>query len=278
MRVSSSQLMDLPQRTLREAGVRQLEASRQITDGLRFNRASGGPAALNQVSRIDQASSVSRTHQANIDALEARLSMADVSLGAIGDSLLKVKELLVQSRNGALGPSERAAIQGAANLELEAVANELGRRDAQGRAVFVAEAPAEAGLEIRSDLQIEPWTVLSLTTSGGRPLADAIAGGPVIDLVNGGNDAAARYMDTVDRWLADATAARSDVGRRWDLIDRTRDVQLAVDLSRADARSTLIDADIATASTDLAKAGAQLQAAQLLFARIETGGLFAMLR
>jgi flagellin-like hook-associated protein FlgL len=272
MRVSSNQLMDVPMLAMRDAGQRWSEASRQITDGTRVHRASDGPVALAAVSRVDEARAVTRIHQANIADLERRFSAADVRLGAMTESLLRVKELLVQARNGSLGSLELRAIGGAVNLELTAVGKELSGLDSQGRTLFVPQTPEDGRpLEIRPRLEIEPWTVLALERFDG-------GAAPAFDLAAADDTAIRGYQEQVDAWLSAVLAARSDVGSRWELMERSRAMNATADVNLSGERSALIDTDVAAAAAELAKADAQLRAAQALFARIETGGLFALLR
>ena len=273
MRVSSQQLMDVPQLAMRDAGSRFLTASRQITEGVRIHRASDGPAVITAVSRVDQASALVRIHQANIDDLEASLSAADVSLGAMSDGLIRVRERLVQARNGSLGPDELRAIQEAVRLELRAVGKELSARDSQERALFVEQAPTnQTTLEIRPNLELGRETVLHLEGIEKSNSESFFA------LVGVGSDAIGQLQAQVDGWLSSVLGARSDVGQRWELIERTRGINASTSLSLSQERSAQIDTDVAAASTDLARAEAQLRAAQTLFSRIETGGLFALLR
>ena len=278
MRVSSSQLFDQALGALQRSTSSTLDAQRSLSSGTRYNRASQAPLALAEASRQTERLARTGVFQDNLAALDSHYAEADLSLAAINDSLAHAQAQLISARNGALGAASLTAIGASLQVDLQSIQAELQRPDVQGRPLYNAgpDAPDRPPLEVMPGVTLA--RDLGLSSSTQQALA-GLAQQPWANNLPGNADAALAAGLTQLQQLQDAVlSARGSVGGRWAQVVVLQDTHSAAVFVSEQARSQLVDTDIAAQASALAQSSAQLEAARTLFSKIQSGSLFSALR
>lgn len=124
---------------------RQAELARvqkQVSTGLRIGTAADDPAGASQVLSLSQGLDRLENFDANGESVRRRLALEENALDKFGDSLGRVRELVVQAGGGIQSNETRAAIA-AEMRELLAGMVDLGNsQDGEGRYLFAGNAVA----------------------------------------------------------------------------------------------------------------------------------------
>jgi flagellar hook-associated protein 3 FlgL len=256
------------------------EAQRRVASGRRINTPSDDPTGTASVvvDRATMARMDAYTSTANV-AL-SRLSVADVALADIVNQISAARV----SALGARGTTQTATQRAAASQDLLAIRDALasdintqfhGTYIFSGSAGTVApyvvsagSASAYQGNTSQTAVEIGPGRKVTLSFDGGAILQ----GGDsqhVLDLLTdlaasvqaGDNTAIGQGIDALGRAFDRATTAQSLVGANLRLVDDSRAQTDAVKRAALTRVSSIEDADMTTALTDLSRSQAALQAA-----------------
>jgi len=124
-------LSDMTQRQQAIAEVRE-----QIASGKRINRPSDDPAQAAQLRELDTARSRLTQYERNAAMAQTRLAIEESTLGSMGDTLNRIRELTVQAANDSNGQAEREAIAVEIEGRLRGLYELANVRDAGGDALF----------------------------------------------------------------------------------------------------------------------------------------------
>jgi len=271
---------------------RQLTLSREIargqteiSTGKRIQSPSDDPVAAARVSEISRSQANETVWKSNLNLAASLAARADTALASANGALDRASELMVAGANGTLSAQDRAVIAG----ELRAIAEELAvlkdARDSRGNRVFMAgvslQIPVASGLAVSAvdtreatfesvDTAAGPQDVVAIVNAAAAaleladPVARAAAVAVSIDEVA---DAAGHIANM--RGQHGALAARID-----SLLDRNANSTLQLD----EERKGLESADITAVIAKLQSQQLTLQAAQAVFARVNSQTLFDILR
>lgn len=116
----------------------------QIGTGERLQRSSDDPVAASRLRTLARANRLTEIDTANARRAGNDLTIADATLTAFADTLIRARELAIQAGNDALTPQQRAAIGselGQIHGHLVSLAN---ARDTAGHALFGGETAGDA--------------------------------------------------------------------------------------------------------------------------------------
>jgi len=152
MRVSTSMLFNQSLNRMLDLGSEVARYNEQVSTGKRVLKPSDDPTVAARVVEIDERVSTMKQYQRNIDTLRGRLTGQESALDSTQNLFARVKELMIQAKNGGLADSDRRAI-----------ATEL--RERLDELVGVANAKNESGEFIFSGgrVGVQPFTM----TAGG---------------------------------------------------------------------------------------------------------------
>lgn len=108
----------------------------QIATGERLRRPADDPIGSAQVLRIDSALDATRQHARNADFARGRLEREEGSLQAVGESLQRVRELVVRGANDTQSTANRRTIALEIRQELDAVLTEANATGPEGDYLF----------------------------------------------------------------------------------------------------------------------------------------------
>lgn len=235
----------LAHRHLRKTNVGLSFTIAQLASGRRVQSAKDDAAALAIGSRLGAEVSGLQQAQVNAGQVSSMLQVADGGLARTGDLLSRMKTLAVQAGNGALGASERNAI----NQEFQALSAEVGR---------IAEDTDFGGTPL---LDGSTGSLSAKVGTGVDPTADDLAvslpdatqaglGIGSLDVTTkAGADAA---LNAINGAIDTLQTARSDIGASQNRLDFAAASAATMIENTEAARSSLIDLDVAAATATLA--------------------------
>ena len=278
MRVSTAQMYQVPADAVSASSAAMAREIGRVSSGRAVDAVSQDAGAVVQASRLTQVKARSDVHAGNLAELDMRYAEADLSLSAIGDSLLRMEEAIARSRNGALGTDGQNALSTLLQSDGAAIQAELGRRDSQGRSVFsFGQAGAQhPALEVRSGQTMS--TEINLDSDAQTALSTLMGRDWVLGLASSTDEQRAAAGEEIAALRTAVLDARGSLGARWSVVANYQDANQGVADAAVAARSSLMDTDLAQAASDLATYSAQLQAARSMFGRIESTSLFDLVR
>jgi flagellar hook-associated protein 3 FlgL len=301
MRVSTLQLQQYALNSMLDQQTKLSRTQQQVASGQKFLSPADDPpgAALalafeEQIKTLDQ-------YQRNIERAQSALSGEESTLTAIDNQLQRVRELAVQSGNGALDADARLALSYEVRQLQDSVLALANTRDAAGEYLFSGNQTqttpyTDAGggtFTYNGDqgqrlINVGPSTRIAQNDPGDRIFGDInAAGGGTTDVFKVIYDFATDLENNVfnpntiadlDSALARVVDARTSIGARQNTMEQIRDLNDSFILDTRQDLSTVKDLDYAEAISRLNVQLAGLQAAQESFVRIQNLSLFNYLR
>lgn len=287
MRISSNQILD--------AGVQSMENSlsdamawqKKISSGNNYSKASENAYAVSRGVRLefDQARlSMFTTNQKFVESSHAN---AQSQLDSIINEMNTLKQLFVQSQNGALNTTNYAALQIQAEQIRDAIASQMTATDGSGTAIFQDSV---------NQVQIEP----NLMVDSGVTFSDAFGSSGSYDYSTSSElyesiDNFVTYLgekaDGASTYTNDESTVSDGLDNSFDLLtqaqQRSGGISAQVDNANlaitdigtqvAASASALLDTDMAAATAAYTRSQTLLNAAQAMFARLQQSNLFSKL-
>lgn len=189
MRVSSQTIRDLFIAQLGRQQTSLAQTQLQVSTGLRFNRPAQDPVAAAQSLDIQRQLDANDQYAKNANLAANRLGLVDSTLGGVGDTLQRIRELAVQAANATETPESRRLIGSEVKQRLEGLLSLANSRDANGQYLFagysVTTQPFSAsgsGFAYNGD---QGQRMVQI--GEGRYVADGDPGSSIFQLVRSGN-------------------------------------------------------------------------------------------
>jgi len=293
-------------RTIELRGEAYARAQRQVSTGVRVERASDDPAASARILKLRPPLARNLQFQRNLDTAQVRLGHADISLQRVDDLVSEARAFAVQAATGTWDELDRELLAQDVDQLLESLVGEANRkfvgqslfagsrvdqpafavsRDADGRVVSVL--PADHGTAGAVNVQLTENESLQVSFSGvevfqaGEPGSDADLFAALVDLRDGLRDGDQQAPETaierLDLAAGSVNGARAAVGSR---MQRVLEVEQRL-FSREETLTGNIsdeeDADLAQATMQLALEQVGYEAALQAVARVFLSSLLDFL-
>jgi flagellin len=255
-------------------------ALQRLSSGLRVNNAKDDAAGLAIATRMD---AVIRGSQVAIRNANDGISLAQTmedSIGKIGDSLQRMRELAVQAANGTIGSSDRANLQ----VEFAQMQAEIGRvvSGAAFNGISLLDTAAsvpKAGSQFDFQIGANAGGANVLTISGASFTSGTLSGYFDISSATNGSAIASAAIDVftastaqcalgfIDSAIGQVTTSRAKWGavqNRFDAI--VSSLQIFVENQSA-AKSRIMDADFASETAKLTRGQILQQAGTAMLAQ-----------
>jgi len=190
MRVSTSYFTQRGLTSMLEQQKHLSDIQEQISTGKRLLRPSDDPAGAAQILRLEQALSVTDQHQRNANNALNRISLEEVTLNGVQNSMIRIRELAIQGANPTIGNTDRLALAQEMRERLNEIVSLANTKDANQEYLFsgyqVMTKPfseAADGSFIYSGDQGQR----ALQISSGRQIADSDSGKDVFLNTRNGN-------------------------------------------------------------------------------------------
>lgn len=136
MRMSLLQSFNQGLRSILDIQSRQAHTQNQVATGRRVLQPSDDPLAAARILQVEREQSRLTQFQKNIDGVESSLMLEDTQLEAVGNLLLRVRELATKAGNGSLGYSERQGLAAELETRLAELLNLANTRNTTGEYIF----------------------------------------------------------------------------------------------------------------------------------------------
>ncbi len=256
------------QRNLTTSQTELTRSLQRLSSGLRVNSAKDDAAGLAVATRMD---AVIRGSQVAIRNANDGISLAQTmedSVGKIGDSLQRMRELAVQAANGTIGSTDRANLQTEfAQMQAEILRVQSGASFNGISLLDTGATVAKAGSQFDFQIGANASGANVLTVSGG-----SFTGGlsnyndsSIIDISS--QSTAQCALGFIDSGIGQVTTARAKWGavqNRFDAI--VSSLQVYVENQSA-AKSRIMDADFASETANLTRGQILQQAGTAMLAQ-----------
>lgn len=285
----------ITQRTIADTALRGLQGNlsrmqtlqNQLSSGRRVSKPSDDPSATVSAMTLRSRRAADEQYLRNIDQAIGRVTVTDNTLTQLSDRLRAIRDVVVQSRNGALGMDSQSALS--ANVEairLEIV--DLYNTSYLDRPVFGGTVPGQTAVDSTGayvgdnepvEVRVSGDALVRVDVTGIAAGADLVPGMLATVAANVGVGAASDTdLQALDDALSQVARALGDVGARASRINSTRD---QVDSHRLDLTSRISvneDIDLPEAIMNLSAQQVGYEAALRSAAKIQQTSLVDFLR
>ena len=277
MRISSQQVFDSSVQSMQQHTSDVVEAQRQISSGQKYRLASDDALAAGLGVQIAWDKSQFAMFKVNQDHVNTSLSSTDAQLNSINIALTKFQQMVVQSRNDALGIDNRKILGQQAEALITAVTQFANAKDANGQNILRAE-PVSTALVAPSVSLETGLSYNEVMLGSGATAKDVLAIMTTIkEKLAGGNAPSDAEMVNFQAALTQVTRAQVKTGLLQNQLDAATESAEVQKTNVELQRSNLLDTDLATATASLVKSNALLQAAQSIMTKLDVNTLFQKL-
>jgi flagellin len=238
-------------------------AMQRLSSGLRVNSAKDDAAGLAIADRMNAQVKGMNVAMRNANDGISFAQTAEGSLGKMGDSLQRMRELAVQSANGTNTSSDRLNLQ----TEFKQLQQEVSRlgKDTKFNGQSILNKAGSMTFQVGAN-KSETISIVSTDVTGASSnIAAAMSAGVSIS----GTTASASNsaLDAIDKALTEVNSQRAIYGAAQNRFDSViSNLQVASE-NQAAARSRIMDADFATETANLSRAQVLQQAGTAMIAQ-----------
>ena len=300
MRISSQQIFDAGVQSIQDHSSEAVKFQTQISSGKKYTQVSDNPQAVTLGLKLSFDKAQYDMYKTNQELMTNRLDNITSQLSSIYTAMAALKQTVVQAQ-GASGQSDLAALAQQAKSLSDSVAQYSAAKDASNQPILKPlKDPNNSGQTYDTTLgqvQIEPGITISEGISlsesigvyyGSNGLPDStksVAGyknvltavNDISTALNVGTQPTSDQVAALDAAITQVKAAQVKAGLMSKQVTNAQDSVGGKLTDLENARSTLLDTDIAEASAGLARSQTLLQAAQSIFAKMQSSTLFEKL-
>ena len=300
MRISSQQIFDAGVQSIQDHSSEAVKFQTQISSGKKYTQVSDNPQAVTLGLKLSFDKAQYDMYKTNQELMTNRLDNITSQLSSIYTAMAALKQTVVQAQ-GASGQSDLAALAQQAKSLSDSVAQYSAAKDASNQPILKPlKNPDNSGQTYDTTLgqvQIEPGITISEGISlsesigvyyGSNGLPDStksVAGyknvltavNDISTALNAGTQPTSDQVAALDAAITQVKAAQVKAGLMSKQVTNAQDSVGGKLTDLENARSTLLDTDIAEASAGLARSQTLLQAAQSIFAKMQSSTLFEKL-
>jgi flagellar hook-associated protein 3 FlgL len=288
MRISTQQIYDSSIASVQQQAGDVMKYQTQIASGKKYQNASDSPQAVGYGMKLDFDKAQYDMFTINQKKMLERVSNTDSQLVSINAALAKFKQVVVQSGSAfAQGTLSTTLYQEASSLR-DSIKSFAQAKDTSGRPMLINMANSSDSLgKVAIDLNISVDEGISLAESmgvygnGDTPRTAVIGKQDILSLLDSivtklqaGTKPSTDDSTNLDASIAQVRGSQVKVGIINAQVNNAQDSVELKKVNADNARSAVLDTDIAESSANLGKSQALLQAAQSIFAKIQSSTLF----
>jgi flagellar hook-associated protein 3 FlgL len=295
MRISTQQIYDSSITSIQQQASDVMKNQTQISSGKKYQNISDSPQAVGYGTKLDFDKAQYDMFIINQKKMAERISNADAQLVSINSALAKFKQVVVQSGSAfAQGTLSTTLYQEALSLRDSiksfaqatdtsgepVLVNMANQNDRLGKVVIDQNVSVDEGVSLAESMGT--YGTGKETDASGNPARLAVSGRTdiltildgIVTKLQGGTAPNATDSSNVDAAISQIRGAQVKVGIMNAQVNNAQDSVELKKVNAENARSAVLDTDIAESSANLAKSQALLQAAQSIFAKIQSSTLF----
>lgn len=289
MRISTNQIYDSSLTSIQQQAGDVMKYQTQIASGKKYQNASDNPQAIGYGLKLDFDKAQYDMFVINQKKMAERISNVDAQLVSINASLAQMKQVVVES-GGAFAQDSLATTlyQKAASLR-DSIKNFAQATDSSGQPILKPLTSTQSLSKVAIDMNIEVDETVSLKEAmgiygtGNENPRLAVGGSTtdvlttldsIVSALQSGTKPTTQMSADLDASILQVRAAQVKVGLMNAQVTNAQDSVELKKINADNSRSAILDTDIAESSANLAKSQALLQAAQSIFAKIQSSSLF----
>jgi flagellin len=251
----------------------------RLSSGLRINSAKDDAAGM---AIADRMTSQIRGNNVAIRNANDGISLAQTAegaLGKMGDSLQRMRELAVQSRNATNSDSDKDALDGEFAELAKEVIRVAGGTTFNGKAILGGDAGVDLDFQVGSGTADEDMITLTTTDMTADGTITAVTTGASIGSASD-TDAIGTVIDNIDTALETINTQRSSYGATQNRFESVvANLQVSVE-SQSASRSRIMDTDFAAETANLTRGQILQQAGTAMLAQANSlpNGVLSLLR
>lgn len=300
MRISTQMMQRLAVSSILDRQSSLSNTQQQLATGRRLLTPAEDPTASTQALLNTQKLNITQQYQTNASRALSRLEAEESALGAMNNSLQRIRELAVQAENGSLGQDSRDAIAAEVQQRLDELLDLANSKDGNGEYFFSGFQTntqpftdggggvyTYQGDQGQRNLQISPTRQTATSDSGAALFVDLpYSGGGTQDIFKTVHDFATALtsntpigsvLDDIDTAMNSISTVKASIGGRINAIDSQKDINDQYSVQLEGMLSEIQDLDYAEAIGRLNLQLTGLQAAQQSFQKIQSLSLFNFL-
>src|SRR3954447_6999500 len=287
-RITQQSIADVALRGLQSNLSRMQTLQQQLSSGKKIAQPSDDPSGSVSAMALRSRRTADEQYLRNVDQASGRLTVTDNALTQLSDRLRAVRESVIQSRDGGLGPDS----QGAISAQVTAIRGEIvdlynttyldrpvfGGTTIQGLAIDpITGGSLGDDQPVQTRISSDAVVRIDVTgTAAGAATVPAMLAGVAANIAVG--TASNTDLQNLDAALSQVAQALGDVGAREERINTTKDM---VDSHRLDLTSRISmneDIDMPEAIMTLSSAQVGYQAALQSAAKVQQTSLVDFLK
>jgi flagellin-like hook-associated protein FlgL len=288
MRISTQQIYDSGVTSIQNLTNDVMNYQTQISSGKKYQNASDSPQAVGYGLKLAFDKAQFDMYTINQKKVAQSVNDADAQLTSISSALARFKLVVVQSGGAFAQSTLNTTLYQQAVALRDSIKNFAQAKDSTGQPILVnlQDAAAVVG-QVYIDQNIKVDKAISLVESmgvygnGNTPRVVAAGKTDVLTLLDSivakllaSDPPNATDSSNLDLAIKQVLGAQVKVGILYAQVNNAQDSIALKQNNAENARSAILDTDIAASSTNLAKSQTILQAAQSIFAKIHASSLF----
>jgi flagellin-like hook-associated protein FlgL len=280
MRISTQQMFDSNIGSIQQQTNDVMKNQVQISSGKKYQNASDNVQAVGYGLKLEFDLAQFDMFSVNQKKMIERIDNADAQLRSINSALIKFKQLVVQAGSSLSQSSLSTSIYQEADSLRKSIQSFAEAEDASGKRILLNQPTNTLGkVTIDSTIFVDEGIsyseAMGLDVAGPPKKYDTLTLlGEIVTNFSTNTAPTSDDLINLDKAIDQVRASQVKVGIMYSQVNNAQD---SVDLKKVNvdnARSVFLDTDIAEASANLAKSQALLQAAQLIFAKMQSSTLF----
>ncbi|KDB52319.1 flagellin FliC [Sphaerotilus natans subsp. natans DSM 6575] len=254
------------QRALQSTNGSLSTSMQRLSTGLRINSAKDDAAGLAIAERMtSQVRGMSVASRNANDAISMSQT-AEGALGKVGESLQRMRELAVQSRNGSNSTTDQENL----DKEYQSLAEEVTRivdgTKFNGKELLKAGAAKDTDFQVGAGTTTEDTLTIEFEAEVANTVATKLSAVTTTDIKT--DDAKTKTaIDDLDLMINDVTEARSYIGAQQSKFENVVSNLSVASENVSAARGRIVDADFAVESANLSRAQVLAQAGNTMLAQ-----------
>lgn len=289
MRVSNQQSFDVGLKSLQDHAANVMKYQIQISSGKQYQNVSDNPSAVGAGLALSYDKAQFQMYQKNQQVLTDRYTQSGNQIQSIYTQMVAMRQVVAQAEGAS---TDLAPLATKAAALRDAIKSMASASDAYGNVYFRPVAVADMGqAEIEPNVKVPQGvayvqlmgTVSVTNNAGGSPIpatgyTDVMSSlNAIVTSLQSGSVPTNAQRETLDAAVKQVLAAQTTNGLYLKQIEAATDAVESKVVSLDESLASLLDTDIASASANLTREQALLQAAQNIFAKIQSTNLFDQL-
>ena len=300
MRISSNQIFEAGVQSIQDHAGEAVKFQTQISSGKKYTQVSENAQAVTLGLKLSFDKAQYDMFKTNQELMTNRLDNITSQLSSIYSAMASLKQVVVQAQ-GASGQSDLAALAQKAKSLSDSVLQFSSSKDASNQAILKplqnTVSSGTTNNDVLGTVQIEPGIFISegislsesigvfadangvpnIAAKDSRYLNVLQAVKDVSDALTAGRQPTSAEVAALDAAITQVKGSQVKAGLMSKQVTGAQDSVGGKLTDLENARATLLDTDIAEASAGLARSQTLLQAAQSIFAKMQSSSLFEKL-